>query len=96
MALRIKDNVDLKELEKFGFKPKYDEDTGNIIAYKKVVNKTFSTGILIKIKEHKETRMKIFKRCFKGTWEVNNDTYYNDLDTLYDLIKAGLVEKTND
>ena len=27
--LKIKDNVDLKELEKFGFKPKYDEN--NII-----------------------------------------------------------------
>lgn len=25
--LKIKDDVDLKELEKFGFKPKYDEDT---------------------------------------------------------------------
>ena len=29
--LKIKDNVDLKELEKFGLKPKYDEDTGEII-----------------------------------------------------------------
>ncbi len=28
--LKLKDNVDLKELEKFGFKPKYDENTGNI------------------------------------------------------------------
>ena len=28
--LRIKDNVDLKELEKFGFKTKYDEDTGEL------------------------------------------------------------------
>lgn len=24
--LKIKDNINLKELEKFGFKPKYDED----------------------------------------------------------------------
>ena len=27
--LKIKENVDLKELEKFGFKPKYDEDAGH-------------------------------------------------------------------
>ena len=33
--LKIKDDVDLKELKKFGFKPKYDEDTGKINAYEK-------------------------------------------------------------
>ena len=37
--LKIKDNVDLKELEKFGFKPKYDEDTGKIKAYEKIKKK---------------------------------------------------------
>ena len=34
--LKIRDEVDLKELEKFGFKAKYDEDTGKIKAYEKV------------------------------------------------------------
>ena len=33
--LKIKDNVDLKELEKFGFKAKYNEDTGEIKAFEK-------------------------------------------------------------
>ena len=33
--LKIKDSVDLKELEKFEFKPKYDENTGKIKAYEK-------------------------------------------------------------
>lgn len=37
--LKIKDNVDLKELEKFGFKPKYDENTGRIYAYQKKCEK---------------------------------------------------------
>ena len=37
--LKIKDNVDLKELEKFGFKAKYDENTGRICAYQKSVKK---------------------------------------------------------
>ena len=31
--LKIKDNVDLKELGKFGFKPRFDEITGKIVRY---------------------------------------------------------------
>ena len=37
--LRIKSNVDLKKLEEFGFKAKYDEDTGEVCAYQKKVRK---------------------------------------------------------
>ena len=46
--LKIKDSVDLKELEKFGFKPKYDENTGRICAYQKKCEKDYETktGIL--------------------------------------------------
>lgn len=73
--LKIKDNVDLKELEKFGFRNKF--------------------GIIYKPK--------------KGTWEVieikidpisriiiltgMSDLFHTKEDTLYDLIKADLVEK---
>lgn len=28
--LKIKDNIDLKELEKFGFKPRYNQNTGKL------------------------------------------------------------------
>ena len=31
--LKIKNNVDLKELEKFGFSPRYSEETGKIVKY---------------------------------------------------------------
>ena len=31
--LKIKDNVDLKELENFGFKPKYSEENGELVEY---------------------------------------------------------------
>ena len=34
--LKIKDNVDLKELEKFGFEPRYNEITGKIARYIKI------------------------------------------------------------
>ena len=38
--LKIRDDVNLKELEKFGFKPKYDENTGKIRAYEKIKKRT--------------------------------------------------------
>ena len=31
--LKIKKNIDLKELEKYGFKKQYDIDTGNLQTY---------------------------------------------------------------
>ncbi len=37
--LKIKDNVDLKGLEKFGFEARYSETTGKIIRYVKGVNR---------------------------------------------------------
>ena len=67
MALRIKDNVDLKELEKYGFKRKkyfyesYDYEKSGVLIY-----------------EHSK--------------EITTLVNY-DIDTLYDLIKADLVEK---
>ena len=39
MALHIKDNVDLKELEKFGSEPRYNEITGKIVRYIKIDNR---------------------------------------------------------
>ena len=39
--LKIKDNVDLKELEKYGLKPKYDEDTGEIKGFIKNCHNNF-------------------------------------------------------
>lgn len=32
-VLKIKDSVDLKELENFGFKPKYSEENGELVEY---------------------------------------------------------------
>ena len=106
--LKIKDDVDLKELEKFGFKPKYDEDTGTLNEYF-FVNKDETScvgflGIGIK-KEIKSKKLKLrytFKRDKFGVpkvrenkiWIIDNYRYYcTDLDKLYDLIQAGLVEK---
>ena len=83
--LKIKDDVDLKELEKFGFKPQYNEDTGKICRYIKPCE--FCFGII-----KKDTRrFKIFRTGAK--WIIDPHDLYSSIDTLYDLIQAGLVEK---
>lgn len=92
--LKIKDDVDLKELEKFGFKPRYDEYTGEINAYEKRQVKNEWLGISIKPASIK-TKIRIFKKTTK-IWGINPYNDYFDIDTLFDLIKAGLVEKVGD
>lgn len=89
--LKIRDNVDLKKLEKFGFKPKYDEDTGKIKAYEKVKKEEeyIALGVTRTIIKGK---IRIFRRT-DIEWRINPYNEYFDVDTLYDLIKADLVEK---
>lgn len=70
--LKIKDNVDLKELEKFGF----EKDRLSCYYIKEVA---------------------IAKECVVYTdtnaiWFVDNGTL-SQLDIIFDLIQAGLVEK---
>ena len=76
--LKIKDNVDLKELEKFGFKSNcYNKYEKSMIDDKRMwlMVAAYSKSIFIECED-----------------EETND----DLDTLYDLIKADLVEKVGD
>lgn len=91
--LKIKEEVELKELEKFGFKAKYNEDTGEVQAYQKKCKKDVG-GLLISRTE--TTSLIRIYRAFKGKnieWRINKYNEYFDIDTLYDLIQAGLVEK---
>lgn len=80
--LRIKDNVDLKELEKYGFVEKKVKQTATLeeknIGYELEVDGDFifvgqDRKILILINYHSKIE-----------------------DVLYDLIKAGLVEKVEE
>lgn len=89
--LKIRDEVDLKELEKFGFKAKYDEDTGKIKAYEKVNKEEEYLGLGV-TKEIIKSKIRIFKRT-NVEWRINPYKELFDVDTLYDLIKADLVEK---
>ena len=73
--LKIKDNVDLKELEKYDFELEQTKDKDDFIW-------GFDSGLLF----YKDSRVIIL------SWN-NQDTALN---TLYDLIKADLVEKVED
>ena len=92
--LKIKDNVDLKELEKFGLKPKYNEDTGKI----KMFVSFRHQGIL-----HQTLFQTIFYEYKKGIYILDDmctkdspRNYRVDTELLYDLIKADLVEKVEE
>lgn len=92
--LKIKDDVSLKKLKGYGFKPKYDENTGEIISYEKVNKKVEYMGLRVKLEEIK-SKIRIFKRIKKG-WLINPYNERFDIDTLYDLIQANLVEKVEE
>ncbi len=72
--LKIKDNVDLKKLEKFGFR----ETDKTFLKEQDLYEE--ATAI------HKDTKA-IYLTYYDGR------DYYSNTDTLYDLIKADLVEK---
>lgn len=85
--LKIKDNVDLKELEKYGF-----EIFGNHTARKIYYEKNYGEDDTYFMVEHREIWF-----IENGAKESNQRYFGNpQFDTLYDLIKDGLVEKVSD
>ena len=79
--LKIKDNVDLKELEKFGFL-KWENGCGTI-GY----SIYFVRGSITIIEKDKE---------FDNERVIKDSDVIHDVDIIYDLIQAGLVEKVKD
>ena len=97
--LKIKDNVNLKELEKYGFK--------QTIKNTYYVEKTYKANEDNRLFKDFNIQIIINPFCSNITNKVNNkligcinarddeiDEQF-DLDTLYDLIKADLVEKVD-
>lgn len=84
--LKIKDNVDLKELEKYGFVN--DEIDGRKVKIKKMMTKEKWNSEIVEI-DLITGQLQIFI----------DDEYYENytksdtLDFIYDLIKDGLIEK---
>lgn len=104
--LKIKDNVDLKELEKFGFKPKYDEDTGEVVKYYMSTESKYKFDIeklgfkpSFSLKEILKRILFIEHNWIDG-WVIRAKNYgaFTDInvDIIYDLIKANMVEKVEE
>lgn len=79
--LKIKDNVDLKKLEKYGFerysKDSYYNNKHDNKDYAEVLIDNLVNGLIIVINPYGD----------------NDCIYHETLDVIYDLIKDGLVEK---
>lgn len=81
--LKIKELVDLKELEKFGFKLKYNENNGKPFIYEKeFIGWNRRSDITIYIEDRKIN-------CYI-------EEEMGIIETLYDLIKADMVEKVEE
>ena len=95
--LKIRNDIDLKELEKFGFKPKYDEDTGEVTEYYRINGDIKGTTISMSENFSKERKYKNFWRINIWNRKMYDHGYINltnnDYEILYDLIKADLVVK---
>lgn len=99
--LKIKDNVDLKELEKFGLKPLYDCNTNTgEVHIRCIVSERYSGeyGALTLIPKKKKKGLHIFNRSISNnndslSFYYFDDGTYIDIDLLYDLIKSDLVDK---
>ena len=98
--LKIKDNVDLKELEKFGIHPiyKYNQNTGESYITQLISERYFGYyGHFIFAKKKKVglqiLARKIINRTVDNSLYLFEDNTYVDVDLIYDLIKADLVEK---
>ena len=97
--LKIKDNIDLKELEKFGFVPRYSEYTGELVEMRRIVQ--------VPHRDYKHKGVTVTRQP-KNFWQILK---YNrriepylytlnleaiDYEILYDLIKADLIEKVEE
>ena len=100
LNLKLKDGVDPSALLKFGFVPKYDEDTGEIKEYVKKIyigDKNKENHFTFFLYTETSTTGIIFRRHFYYiAWMTG--FHWNDLcekealQLLYDLIIDGIVE----
>lgn len=82
----VKDNVDLKELEKLGFKKRIDDE------YVKVFENSLQGDIKIRITAERT----VYPVIDLDFYNLGHSSEFKLHDTLYDLIKADLVEKVED
>lgn len=103
--LKLKDGVDLKELEKFGFLKetekfkthKYECKNGEEDYYTEILYRYDNGKNIIEILEKRENSDWIHQNREKEVYVYESDydmgISKDMLNVIYDLIKAGLVEK---
>lgn len=96
--LKIKDNVDLKELEKYGFE---EQLANTYYKLEKNDDSRFESGILINpyygdLNGNRE--IVYYTNSIENDIQLEEDglDMTSNIDVLYDLIKADLVEKVSD
>ena len=97
--LKIKDNVDLEELEKFGFIKCGDSIETYFKAEKSNNWEQFESGIIVNpVNKECQKEIVYYTNSITDGIELDEDSLQlvSTLDTLYDLIKADLVEKVED
>ena len=98
LNLKLKDGVEPKELEKFGFIPKYDVNTGKVKEYQKefVIDPNRNDKKYFKFIVYTEEKLYWFRRIEYKAWMSGFD--WSDvadekcMKMLYDLIINGIVE----
>ena len=93
--LKIKDNVDLKELEKYGFITEASSQIGTYNWRDNFVDDNFGYIIGGNIYIYDRNDLKYKEKDYLKI-DIWNRVEEQDLDKLYDLIKDGLVEKVED
>lgn len=100
--LKIKDEVDLKELEKFGFKKNKNNNwiyLQNKTTYFYRDDKKLKKEIhaeLIRINTYREIMLNVDIKTFPKEQIDGYGSNISELDIIYDLIQAGIVEKVSD
>lgn len=89
--LKINPKKDIKELKRYGFKPRYDVATGEIRGFEKLNESNKLMGLAITKKQPKS--LEIFFARAKEEWRVDYCNDWFDVDTLYDLIMADMIIK---
>ena len=85
--LKIKDNIQLKELEKFGFKYVEDKSYKGDFSY---CEKLIGVNVILVVSEP--------GRVIYSNINITETAYIfsNGLDVIFDLIQAGLLEKVKE
>ena len=85
--LKIKDNIELKELEKFGFKYTEDKSSKGDFSY---CEKLIGDNVILGVTEP--------GRVIYSNITLSETTYiFSDgFDVIFDLIQAGLVDKVKE